>query len=277
MQTDLFPTGRLPKLAARILRKPAARLGLASRRDILLDLPPVDFRGLAVTPAQAMLRAAGMRHVIDAPLEHCRGFGPVAFPITRRSGHPFVETCRALLAEPALGYEESALAAFLAAFQPRNAAEMLGLDAAHPAFQGAPETWILPWTAMDAAEVLRRRRRNAEHRAAAGRPGAAAGFANFGPVSPERGRAELDRLRHVVLAIEADGFRFLPGADGLVRAEILSFGAEWRARIQVGQHRTAALAALGAASVPIWPEPAIVRREEAAEWPAVRAGVLSRA
>ncbi|MBP7001009.1 hypothetical protein [Amaricoccus sp.] len=207
---------------------------------------------------------------MDAPLAHCRGLGPAAFAITRESGHPLVETCIALLSDPELDYERSPLARFHAAFQPRNAAEIMGLPSSHAGLQGAPETWRFPWMSASARNVQKRKRLSPKHREKG------AGFAYFGPTSPEKGRSDLARLKAVVAAISADGFRLLPGVDGLVRAEILSSGAEWRARVQVGQHRTAALAALGGTAVPIWPQPVVVRREEAADWPAVRDGVVTR-
>jgi hypothetical protein len=94
-------------------------------------------------------------------------------------------------------------------------------------------------------------------------------------VSAAKGALEIARLNRLLRKISEEGFRLLPGRTGLCRALILSSGAEHRAVLAIGQHRAAALAALGDDALPVWPLPQPVRREEVAAWPGVARGVFS--
>lgn len=86
---------------------------------------------------------------------------------------------------------------------------------------------------------------------------------------------EIGRLASVLERIRAEGFRLLDGPQGLPRARILSAGETFAAVVFNGQHRIAALAALGATAAPVWPLPDTVRREAVLTWPGVQAGLFT--
>jgi hypothetical protein len=271
--------GRLARRLRRILRPAAGRLGYVRPDEVLHDLPPADFRGLGLHPAEALARAGGLRFVLDLPLAWCRGHRAAAFACAPGAMHPYLETARALLADGGMAWAGSPLHRFHRHFRPRDAAELLGIEATHPALKAPPEAAFFPWETPPTPEALARRRADleAENRSHGLALDAGHGFHHFGPVSDEKGRLELTRLTRVLAAIRDEGFRLLPGPSGLCTARILCRGEDWRALVVNGQHRVAALAALGHDAAPMLPLPGPVRREEAETWPGVRAGVFTPA
>ncbi len=278
--TDLSRSRDAPRAGRRfkrLLRFVGRITGLSSREEVLADLPPVDLRGLDLCPAESLLRAGEARVVIDVPVEDCRGHRAAAFPCTPGAGHPYLETAIALLARPDLDFPDSPLARFYRRFQPKTAAELLGVDPRAPQFQGPPESMMFPWELPRPANARRSRRRLARENRSHGLGPAGHGFHHFGPVSDEKGRLEIRRLRDILACLRAEGFRLLPGPDGVCTARILAVGDAWRAVIVNGQHRVAAAAALGERTVPLSPLRDIVRRDQVDSWPAVRAGLYDRA
>lgn len=271
--------GRLVRRLRRILRPAAGRLGYVPIDEVLHDLPPADLRGLGLHPADASARTRGLRFVLDLPLAWCRGHRAAAFACEAGVMHPYLETARALLADEGLAWPDSPLFRYYLHFRPRNAAEHLGLEATHPALEAAPEAAFFPWETPPSAEALARRRSAlaAENRSHGFSLDAGHGFHHFGPVSEKKGELELVRLARILAAIRDQGFRLLPGASGLCTARILCRGGDWRALVVNGQHRVAALAALGHRTAPIFPLPDVIRREEASNWAGVRAGVFTLA
>jgi hypothetical protein len=243
------------------------------------EAPPLDLRGLALHPLEAKARAKNRRYVMDLPLALCRGHRAAAFPCVPGAGHPYLETARALLADPALPYEATPLARYYACFQPATAADYLGVASAHPLLLAPPAAVFLPWHPPPPPDLAQTRRAalERENRAHGAPLAAGHGFHHYGPVSPAKGALELSRLTSVLDCIKAEGFRLLPGRSGLPRAQLLTAGDDWRALVGNGQHRVAALAALGHATAPFWPLPDPVRREDADAWPSVRAGVFTPA
>lgn len=271
--------GRLARRLRRILRPAAGRLGYVLPDEALHDLPPADLSGLGLHPAEALARMRGLRFVLDLPLAWCRGHRAAAFACEAGAMHPYLETARALLEDEGLGWTDSPLFRYYLHFRPRNAAEHLGLEAAHPALEAPPEAAFFPWETPPSPEALAKRRAalEAENRSHGLALDAGHGFHHFGPVSEKKGRLELIRLARILAAIRDEGFRLLPGPSGLCTARILCRGEDWRALVVNGQHRVAALAALGHRTAPIFPLPEVIRREEALSWAGVRAGAFTLA
>jgi hypothetical protein len=255
----------------------ASRLDLVASEKAWSLAPAVDLRALGLDSEEVVRRAQGARFIIDIPLADCRGQGMLAFPCVPGAGHPMVETARLLLDRPDLTFEATPLCSFYDLHQPQSAADHLGLHNGHAELDRSPAVAAFPWAAPAPPDEEARRRRllaqeNEKHGADFGPED---GFCHFGPISRRRGAFELDRLRRVLFSIREDGFRFGAGEDGLCAAHLLVDGADRRALIQSGQHRIAALAALGYETAPLWLLPRPIRRNEAGDWLGVRAGVFT--
>lgn len=268
---------RLGTRIERLMRPTLARWGYEPQAALMARLGPIDLRGVMDDPVAALVRTAGLRFVIDIPLERCRGHRAAAFSCQPGAGHPYVETAVGLAQGRVTGYADSPVAQYYRHFQPPSAAAYLGIEPTHDLLRAPAAAMFLPWEEAPAPGVQARRaaalaRENASH----GRVlGAEHGYHHFGPVSEAKGALEIARLERVLETIRREGFRLLPGPDGLSRARILTSGADFVAMVTSGHHRTAAVAALGHTAAALWPLPGIVRREQAAGWPAVRAGIMS--
>jgi hypothetical protein len=119
---------------------------------------------------------------------------------------------------------------------------------------------------------------NREHRARFGR---ADGDSFYGPVSVRKGKLEFGRLIKTFDSIKNNGF--IVDSHGLNNIRAIGLFSEmlneWKYLLVSGQHRIAALAALGHADAVVQVAPeglgGVVRREDAKYWPTVQHGYLS--
>mgnify|MGYP007011832300 FL=1 len=234
--------------------------------------------------------------IVEIPIAACRGlrhaglrFGP---------GNPLVDTIADHAAGRHAAYAGSALARFHERWQPRSAAASMGLaDPDTPPQAGeaglaglGPLEAVAPWWpdtggGMPAAVAAHIRHRTAVENRESGISGLGAegGVIFFGPVSARKGQVEYDRLIRVWASIRDRGYlRAGDDPHGDVTGSLLLRGTagEHAVLIGAGQHRLAALAALGARSVPVRllrnVSPRVVRREDVASWPHVRSGLFRR-
>ncbi|MDT8409209.1 MAG: ParB N-terminal domain-containing protein [Wenzhouxiangellaceae bacterium] len=170
--------------------------------------------------------------------------------------HPFVRTI-------ACGRNE--LAAFYKNFQPKNLAQMYRLP--EPARGGDLAPWELPW-------LLRRRRPSRGEKGLA----PAHGVSYYGPCTDAKIDLETSRLAAIAKSIAKRGYR-QPPLLAHIAGHFMQSGDEIRFFVRGGKHRAAALTALGFEHVPVrmrdtWPR--LVSRDQAAHWPLVRSGEISR-
>src|SRR5699024_9902459 len=71
----------------------------------------------------------------------------------------------------------------------------------------------------------------------------------FGPVSNEKGELEWQRLKKITDAIKTNGFEYSRLGRDNIWAQVLVSGNQWVYFIRGGQHRVAALSALGMSEV----------------------------
>lgn len=185
-------------------------------------------------------------------------------------------------------YVGSPLEAFYDAWQPASAAEALGLDAraGGPLGSAPPLGAMAPWWpfadlttfAATFATVVEM------ENAAKGRPlSADAGCLQHGPVSLDKGELEFARCVEIFETVRAVGFqRSSETRDGDVRGQVLvRDDGEYAVLVLNGQHRIAAAAATGLATVPIrffhgsTTGSRVVYRSDVEYWPAVRGGWFS--
>jgi hypothetical protein len=254
-------------------------LGGAARRMgyMLRPLAPLDLRAKTRDPVEAMYLAGARNFVIEVPVEHCRGW--LGFPLGGL--HPYVRTARACLDDPLITYEQSPLKQYYDHFQPKNAAEALGLIRSGGSyFQSAsPSQTVFPWTSTNPQIAAEKKRKVAEHetRNRGEQLDSAHGIATYGPVSVKRGAQALANLKRLTANIAGAGYRRDDTSDGDIRA-VAAFAAadEVRYFIGSGHHRAAILAALGHKTIPVRIDRKIAPRlADAAKWPHVRDGLYA--
>ncbi len=89
-----------------------------------------------------------------------------------------------------------------------------------------------------------------------------------------RGSGDFERLSKVVHSIQSSGYRGHAYLDGDIEVEALVTGDSFRFHVLNGNHRAAALSALGWQSIPVRVR-RLVFREEFAFWPKVQDGTFS--
>jgi hypothetical protein len=277
--------GAAGALPSRAVNRALRRFGYR----IVKDRPPgapLDLRNVTDNPIEGLYLAGDRPFVINVPLGRCRGAG--SFRCVPGVGHPLIETAEAYLHGCCNRYAGSPLQLYSKAWTPANAAEALGLSGADvseellnaPAVEGS----ILPWSSLTLGETVyqRRERIRRENRLHGAELGADHGCLLFGH-SEAKGQLEFERLQRVIESIKQNGYIRSDEREGDIRGYLLLSGEEWIVSVRGGgQHRTAALAALGWLQAPIrigalarLGLPASVHRHEVQFWPNVRNGLLS--
>ena len=191
---------------------------------------PLHWIGLDLVRHRPMEKTPQPPPLFDDPLEALGvqqgGGGTVAFkvPIDRvihRKGfrysgdgwHPFVETLREYAAGASTCYEDSILKAYYETHQPENAAEaIVGFDQAPETFTKLPPhlCYLSPWRSEVVDEIdqfIRRAvQRDGEEHGKSDIRLRTHGFKYHGPVHPEKGELEYNRLVKVYESIRSRGY-----------------------------------------------------------------------
>lgn len=231
-------------------------------------------------PFEAMhYNRGGKAAAFLCPLEFCIYRNGLNF---RRDGwHHFTATLEEYREQKCRTYQGSILEAYYLAFQPANALEaLIGLKEG-PAFLGFLAShllYLLPWVGATAEEVDRKVR--AWYRAEGRQQGCPNiqienhGLKTHGPVHPEFGEMEFNRLLRVYRSIENEGFIRM-GAPVSVMA--IKKGDELRYLHQGGVHRMAAMRSLGHETIPVeFKHPWVIDVADVDYWASVRDGRWDR-
>jgi len=198
--------------------------------------------------------------------------------------HPFVATLREYAVGGSSGYDDSILKQYYETHRPANGAEaIVGFgEAPGPYAEHPPHAYrVTPWRSLTVNEIDRRVREwSKEHGEEHGDPEhdwllEADGYQYHGPVSDRKGRLEYRRLVDVYESIDSEGYdRRLGHAHFLVlkRDGDIRFSG-----IGPGNHRAAAMAALGFETIPsIFYKFHVVDVDMAEYWPQVRRGAWTQ-
>lgn len=237
----------------------------------------IDLRKSANTPLEAAFYSPESKFLLDVDLDKCLGLHAASFICSPTSRHPFIQTLRAYNEGKCREYVHSPLFDFYSSFQPRSAAEVVGLsgDIPQSAISNLPAfASALPWEPLSPEE------NESFMRAICERDyidngfslDAAAGWKGWGPVSHEAGQAEFDRLLRVFKAIGTNGYQRHSALDGDIEGQVLKHAGDYKVLISRGQHRIAALAAINMSKAPIRLLPQVVSRSDVAVWPNVVRG-----
>ena len=216
--------------------------------------------------------------LFKCPVEHCvssNGFSHGA-----GSWHAFSTTLEEYRTGECTTYEGSLLQRYYEVWQPSSSLEaLIGLDRTPAALAEAPPyMFLLPWN-RDTLEQRKSASRKGiwEENARWGDGNIVAdeGCVFHGPVSARKGRIEFERLVSVFESIQKNGYDLSMGRP--VRVNILKRGKELRYLIMEGQHRVAAMCAVGHATIPAVVGQAWVTDIDFVEfWPQVRDGIWSK-
>lgn len=272
--------------AGRRLRRMLCRLSRRRNGTIPQVAPPARAVPLNDTdPLQAVYGSPrdsdGRPHaIINCPTDllvstGALAYGPAGF-------HPWVAVLKSVGGR-IVQYEDSVLARWHEIFRPDSLSEfLLGRPSPRLIGQVPPSGSAIPFGLFGSIhEALQFDRRCVEHEGMrmgiADRTSIADGGGIVGPKTIEQGKAHLGRLLGVYRSIEKDGYIRQAGPDGDIRGFLLRRDEQYRVLVWSGQHRTAALAALGAEQIPVrllFDHPIEARDVEA--WPLIRSGDWSQ-
>jgi hypothetical protein len=264
----------------KIIKTPFHLVGLD-----LIRKSPADPESLPLfdDPFEALCyRQGGEPAAFRCPLEYT--INENGFSYSPDGWHPFVATLREYVAGESTGYEDSVLRRFYETHQPNHAAEAIaGFDQAPSEYENYPAhvyrltPWrsktadcvdqsVRSWSVRDSI-VHSRVHSISKHDWSFDKDG----FQYHGPVSERKGRLEYQRLVSIYESIEEDDY---DRAHGHATFLLLRRGTEFRyLNWGTGNHRTAAMTALGKETIPaVFSSPYIVDVGMAKYWPQVRSG-----
>lgn len=221
--------------------------------------------------------------LVNIPIENCISLGSAAFRCTYEARNPFVCTSIEVANNLTQKYSDSTLKKFYTAFIPVNAAEYLDLpvDSAKGILRGSPLSAALPWALIPpgaAQEKLNASVVKFENKRNGGDVGADKGDKYFGPVASEKGEIEFFRLMQVVQSIKEKGYKRSNNFDGDIIGQLMVHDDRFIVFIRSGNHRIAALSALGYETIPIRihaNNQSIINRSRAGNWFNVRNNTFS--
>ena len=224
--------------------------------------PPIIPQGLDVTGSRSRL--------LDVEMDHCVDGLNLAY--TEPGWHYFIAALREYEADPTTPYARSLLRRYYAGFRPENLQVAFGLTGEDVGALGQMPVHvynpILPWSVPDARTRLEGDQLNIDFVPIPPRD-----FHRCGPVADEHGAVEWKRITTLYDVMKKVGYRPERYDDGYIRGFLFKDGDEYRFQATAGQHRLAALAALGHQTVRVKLQPgmpAVVDRAQLAEWPWVQ-------
>lgn len=241
---------------------------------------PIDLRKLSNNPKSLSYYANTNRQIL-INVSFDKGRGLEIFSLANNSYHPFIRAIKyALVSDDYKKALKEKLSLYYNIVQPNNASEWLGLNQGELDILDNEPAWLslLPWENSSLKQKKDGRKEcaiydNKEH---GSRLEIEAGWRNFGPVSEKILELEVNRLYSLMVSIEKNGVLRDDKDGGDIGAIVLMkedndfrWIVEWG-----GQHRAAAISAMGYESVPIrvWQ---VVERKDVNLWPNVQSGLYS--
>ncbi len=216
---------------------------------------PVDFTDQpGIDPIAAIYQAGGRPVLLKVPLKDCVFFSHLAFPCTPDSPSPQIQTLIEYGKGNIKNWEESPLVDFYNNFQPKNAAELMGLPAtSHTELNEQPPSVAgFPWNAHSSEELqcfLKTAGLSEFKQYGYSNVPQESGSQFFGPASESRICLEFNRLTKTYNSISERSFAIDYEGINNIEALILINNHKNKYLIIEGQHRTAALTALDKSSI----------------------------
>lgn len=233
-----------------------------------------------LSPMELIYRTHNRHILLRVPVDKIRFLGIHGYKVIQKGTAPFISTLEEYKDTKAKNYKDSPLCEFYSKFQPKTISEYLCLESASNSLMNSlpPSGAFLPWQNVDPTEQVNQRALqvesdNQEHKTNIGSSG---GDPFYGPVTTEKASLEYDRLTKVFDSIQKHGFKIDTKGKNNINAIVLENNNDYRYFIISGQHRIAALSALGYEEVALQIyKGLIVRRSEVDFWPGVTKGYFS--
>lgn len=261
----------------RVANKLLKTVGL---RVAKIERPRDDYIDFDCDPVMPSYTARQSEYVVTVPLEHCRALHPVFFAFPPHATNPYTETLRRYERGTLQQYKDSPLEQHYSKWQPRNAAEAIGLnpqDCTPTIRNSAAVNFVFPWEAFPPSSVRRREKTEKENLEFGLRLSSTHGDKGFGPVSFEKGELEFNRFVRVFKSIQETGYtRSNTKKDGDLRGRVLRARCQSVVIVTTGAHRLAALSTLGYTCAPVricWPT---IYRDDVELWPNVVSNLFEK-
>lgn len=234
-----------------------------------------DLRGLSDNPLELIKRISGIPFIINVPIHKLRAPATHAFIPQQDSIHPFILTAREIL-KGKTEYEGSVLQKFYQLYQPKTAAENLGVEfVGEPYLDCHPLDFSFPWKEIPDLKnrIKKYQMLTKEYKEIGVNIKDNTGWKFFGPEYRDVGKTEFFRIEECLKSIKSNGYIRNNDKDGDIDGELLIDNDEWVLRIRTGQHRVCALAALGYEAVTIRiseKKKDHIYRNEVEKWPPVK-------
>lgn len=243
------------------------------------EAPREDYIDSSCDPLLPSYTSQYPEYVVQVPLETCRGIHPAFFSFPPNAANPYTETLRRFELGILREYKDSPLEQHYSSWQPRNAAEAIGLNSAecHEAIRNAsPFDFVFPWETIGPSSVRRRQKTEKENLKFGLPLSSTDGFKGFGPVSAEKGSIEFGRFTQVYSSIREHGYKRSGAKDGDLRGRILRYRDKSVVLITTGGHRLTALSALKYKQAPVRICWCPVYRDDVDIWPNVSANLFTK-
>ena len=265
-------TGKMRKLIKTIFRRFGYRIvadrNLGPSFQFLDDPLDVIYSGLHID-----------RAAVCVDLWKCSNYTGLTYG--EEGWHPFASSLMQYRTKR-VDYESSILKKYYETWTPANAVDaFITFDSPPAVFRDEPSfAFVSPWHTINVEQRKKKISDNVrdENRDEGfGKIGIEKGFSLHGPVSNLKGRIEFDRLLKTFRSIDKHGFRyqrFQNLIDGFALVD--GDGEEFRIVVVHGNHRLAALTALGYEKAPIrLVPPYVVRAADVNRWPQVKSKLWS--
>ncbi len=239
---------------------------------------PINTVTTAIRLDQINYKKAKGKVFVKLPTHLLRGFLELGAQMQLGRGNPFVETAKVLIDKPDTPAESTPLAEFYQKFQPRSAAEFLGLTTDARLQQLSPWEAQLPWDAVPGAYVRQFRENAMLEQATQYKTTvtAADGYTAFGPVSNAKLNLEIRRLEAIIESVQQKGYQPTL-SNNHVTGRLLTDGHETVCVLREGNHRASVLAALGISEVIVLVELPVVNKLYADKgWPGIKYGFFEQ-
>lgn len=233
-----------------------------------------------INPIEASYIANGRPFFLNIPLRHIVHLGYLAFKLDIDSASPYVHTLTEYMQGKCNSYHGSPLECYYNTFQPRNIAELMGIERPSRMEFSLISALYAPhlWSTCELKHIYDKRRRitERENRIAGDSRGIDEGASGFGPVSESKGQIEFKRLTATLESIRQRGFK--PDKKGVDNLDgvclYCSASGGWVIAINGGNHRAACLSVLKHENAVVQISPlgrgGVFVREEASSWPIVQ-------
>lgn len=236
-----------------------------------------DLRKQCFHPLSVLYHGAAVPSLVDVDMD--KGRGLLVYPL-QKSAHPFVFSIDKAIqsVDKSRSFRET-LSHYYASVQPASAADWIGLPSTSdsPLRKLPPWALTMPWSSRtpDQLKSIRENIVLEENTASGHQLNIEHGWHFWGPVSAIKLDIEIDRFTTLLASMQKNGFRRHDGYDGDIRAVILQRKNDWCWQVVGGEHRAAAICALGYKTAPVRVLQ-VINRDDVDFWPGVSSRLFSR-